>query len=106
MQKGSVDKPGKLREWWHFASRFGLTTSQEGGFVSLPMDFITSCEIEIVGSLGIPHPDYAGLLALVAEGRLRPKSLVDREVRLEDVNDVFDEMTRFETRGFNMITAF
>ena len=86
--------------------QIGLTTSEEGGFVPLPMDLITSCEIEVVGSLGIPHPDYAGLLALVAEGRLRPKDLVEREVRLEDVNDVFDRMTRFETKGFNVITSF
>ncbi|WP_067928645.1 zinc-dependent alcohol dehydrogenase family protein [Alicyclobacillus shizuokensis] len=86
--------------------QIGLTTSEETGHVSLPMDFITTSEIEIVGSLGIPHPDYRGLLSLVAEGRLNPKALVEREVGLEDVNEVLDNMTNFRTKGFNVITRF
>jgi D-arabinose 1-dehydrogenase-like Zn-dependent alcohol dehydrogenase len=86
--------------------QIGLTTSEEGGNVALPMDAITCAEIEIVGSLGIPHPDYRGLLSLVSEGRLNPKSLVEREVNLEDVNEVFDNMTTFRTKGFNVITRF
>ncbi|MCL6518060.1 MAG: alcohol dehydrogenase, partial [Alicyclobacillus sp.] len=84
----------------------GLTTSEEGGMVSLPMDMITAMELEIAGSLGNPHPQYTGLLQLVASGRLRPTSLVEREVGLEDVNEVFTQMTEFRTRGFNIITRF
>ncbi|GGE04464.1 alcohol dehydrogenase [Marinithermofilum abyssi] len=84
----------------------GLTTAEEGGFVSLPVDLITAFEIEFVGSIGNPHPNYRGLLDLVASGRLNPKRLVEREVGLVDVNEVFDNMTQYKTKGFNVITKF
>ena len=86
--------------------QIGLTTSNEQGMVSLPIDIITLMELEVVGSFGNPHVEYDGLMSLVAEGRLKPRSLVEREVRLEDVNEVFDRMSRFETKGFNIITQF
>lgn len=86
--------------------QIGLTTSEESGMVTLPIDMITAMELEVVGSLGNPHPDYTGLLSLVAQGRLRPKELVEREIGLEDVTEVFERMTRYETRGFNVITRF
>ncbi len=84
----------------------GLTTSQEGGNVSLPVDLITASEIDFVGSFGNPHPDYRGLLDLVSSGRLNPKRLVEKEVALSDVNRIFDDMTQFQTNGFNVITQF
>ncbi|WP_029423425.1 zinc-dependent alcohol dehydrogenase family protein [Alicyclobacillus macrosporangiidus] len=86
--------------------QIGLTTAEEGGIVGLPIDAITAMELEIVGSLGNPHPKYTGLLQLVASGRLRPTTLVERQVSLDDVNEVFQNMTEFRTRGFNIITRF
>ncbi|NIK16015.1 threonine dehydrogenase-like Zn-dependent dehydrogenase [Saccharococcus thermophilus] len=84
----------------------GLTTSEEGGFVSLPVDLITASEIEFVGSIGNPHPDYRGLMSLISSGRLNPKRLVEREIKLEDVNAVFENMSQYNTKGFNVITKF
>lgn len=84
----------------------GLTTSEEGGMVSLPVDMITAMELEFVGSLGNPHPAYRGLLNLVASGRLNPKSLVTEEVGLEDVSRVFEDMSNYQTMGFHVITRF
>ncbi|MDQ0191478.1 zinc-dependent alcohol dehydrogenase family protein [Alicyclobacillus cycloheptanicus] len=86
--------------------QIGLTAAAESGMVALPIDAMTFQEIEFMGSLGNPHSSYAGLLSLVAEGRLNPKSLVESEVELTEVNNIFDKMTRFETRGFNVITSF
>ncbi|KYD13254.1 Alcohol dehydrogenase [Caldibacillus debilis] len=86
--------------------QIGLTTSAEGGYVSLPVDLITASEIEFVGSLGNPQPDYSGLLALISSGRLNPKRLVEQEVSLSDVNRIFDNMTHYKTKGFNVITSF
>ncbi|MCL8207869.1 MAG: zinc-dependent alcohol dehydrogenase family protein [Actinomycetia bacterium] len=86
--------------------QIGLTTAAEGGMVAVPIDAVTAMELEIVGSLGNPHPAYDGLLSLVAAGRLRPRNLVEREVGLEDVNAVFAAMTEFQTRGFNVVTRF
>lgn len=86
--------------------QIGLTTSAEGGMVTLPVDMITAMELEFLGSVGNPHPDFRGLLNLVAAGRLNPRSLVTAEVRLEDASQVLDEMSSFRTVGFHVITTF
>lgn len=84
----------------------GLTSSEEGGIVPLPVDMFTAMELEFVGSLGNPHPDFRGLLSLVSQGRLNPKSLVSCEVALEDASRVLEEMSGFKTMGFNVISKF
>ncbi|MDN6149315.1 MAG: zinc-binding dehydrogenase [Yaniella sp.] len=84
----------------------GLTGSEEQGIAQIPIDAMTAGEIELVGSFGNPRPDFPGLLALVSQGRLDPGSLVEREVGLGDVNEVFDNMSEFKTKGFNIITQF
>lgn len=86
--------------------QIGLTTQAEGGLASIPIDAITSNELEIVGSLGNPLTDYEGLLALIAQGKLNPKSLVTREISLDEVSDVLNDMTNYKTYGFNVITSF
>jgi D-arabinose 1-dehydrogenase-like Zn-dependent alcohol dehydrogenase len=86
--------------------QIGLTTKDEGGLVGLPVDVITAMELEIVGSLGNPRSEYDGLLALIARGKLNPQSLVSREVALDDVSVILDDMTNYKTFGFNVITRF
>ncbi|WP_425350541.1 zinc-binding dehydrogenase [Brevibacterium permense] len=84
----------------------GLTGSEEKGLAQIPIDFVTAAELEIVGSYGNPQPKYPGLLGLVSQGRLDPEALIEREVGLEDVNEVFENMSNFATKGFNIITRF
>ncbi|NWN87685.1 MAG: zinc-dependent alcohol dehydrogenase family protein [Micrococcaceae bacterium] len=84
----------------------GLTGAEEQGIAQVPIDAITAAEIEILGSFGNPQPNYPGLLALVSQGRLDPESLIEREVGLGDINEVFDNMSEFKTKGFNIITTF
>nr|PZN38413.1 MAG: alcohol dehydrogenase [Bacillota bacterium] len=84
----------------------GLTGQEEQGMVALPTDLIVSMELEFVGSLGNPHPQYQGLLALVEQGRLKPRSLVSRTVKLEEASDVLQAMSEFRTVGFTVITEF
>ncbi|GIO24068.1 zinc-dependent alcohol dehydrogenase family protein [Oceanobacillus sp. J11TS1] len=86
--------------------QIGLTTSQESGVVDIPIDMITLSEIEIVGSFGNPRTEYDGLLNLIAQGKLNPKSLVSKEVTLNDVSDIFRDMSNYRTYGFNIITSF
>ncbi len=86
--------------------QIGLTTSEEQGMASIPIDAITLQELEIIGSLGNPQPKYPGLLSLVSSGRLTPQDLVESEVSLEDVTDVFNRMTEYKTNGFNIMTTF
>ncbi len=51
---------------------------------SLPMARVIAHELEIVGSHGMAAHDYPAMLALVAEGRLRPGLLVTRRLSLEE----------------------
>ncbi len=48
----------------------GITSQEESGQVSLPLDLLTNLELEVVGSLGNPHPNYVELLALVVRQKL------------------------------------
>ena len=84
----------------------GLTGAEEQGIAQIPIDAVTASEIEILGSFGNPQPKYHGLLSLVAQGRLDPQPLIEREVGLGDVNEVFSNMSDFKTKGFNIITTF
>ena len=51
---------------------------------SIPMARVAAREVEIIGSHGLAAADMPALLAMVAEGRLRPAALVRREVGLEE----------------------
>jgi propanol-preferring alcohol dehydrogenase len=84
----------------------GITSQEEKGQVSLPLDLLTNLELEVVGSLGNPHPKYAELLQLVAQKKLWPARLVTRQIALADVTDTLERMTRFDTVGFEVITRF
>lgn len=86
--------------------QIGLTTSSESGVVDIPIDMVTMMELEVVGSLGNPRAEYDRLLRLIARGKLNPKSLVSREISLNDVTDVFNDMSNYQTYGFNIITDF
>jgi D-arabinose 1-dehydrogenase-like Zn-dependent alcohol dehydrogenase len=86
--------------------QIGLTTHNEAGVVGIPIDVVTAMELEIVGSLGNPRSEYDGLLSLIAQGKLNPRSLVSREIALDDVSDVLNDMTTYKTYGFNVITKF
>ncbi|UPJ84369.1 alcohol dehydrogenase catalytic domain-containing protein [Bradyrhizobium sp. 183] len=84
----------------------GLTGNEDEGKVAFPADEIVNKELSIVGSLGNPHSSFPELLSLVASGRLKPSALVSRKVALTDVSDVLEEMDRFATSGYVIITSF
>lgn len=84
----------------------GLTSQEERGQVVIPIDTLITGEWELVGSKGNPQPNYAELLALVAQRKLNPARLVTRQIALSDVSDTLERMTRFDTVGFEVITRF
>ncbi len=49
----------------------------------LPMDRVVAQELEVYGSHGMAAADYPAMLALVADGRLRPELLVGEVIDLE-----------------------
>lgn len=88
--------------------QIGLTTKSETntGEISLPVDTMTFKEISFIGSLGCPPASYAGMLGLIAEGRLEPKRLVTKTVSIDDTSDVLASMSEYGTMGFQVITSW
>jgi alcohol dehydrogenase len=68
------------------------------------MQRVIAHELEILGSHGMPAHAYPGLLALVADGRLRPDLLVRREIGLDDAAEAL--RTVGSTPGITVITQF
>ena len=56
-----------------------------GGPVPLPMDLVIARELEIYGSHGMAARDYPAMLAMVADGALRPGLLVGEVIELAQV---------------------
>jgi alcohol dehydrogenase len=63
----------------------------------IPMSAVIAKELAILGSHGMPASDYAELLAMVASGALRPQSLIERRIRLEDVPEALVRMAEGTT---------
>ncbi len=86
--------------------QIGLTTQDDKGEISLPIDQLLAKELSILGSLGNPHADYPDLLRLVSSGKVDPGRHLEAEIGLGDVQGVFDRMPKFGTNGFSIITNF
>lgn len=84
----------------------GLTTQVEKGQVPIPVDMIVAMEIEFVGSLVHPQSGYDSLLEMVTRGKLDPKKLVGRTIRVEEASSVLEAMSKFETIGMVIINQW
>ena len=58
----------------------------------IPMDRVLAWELEIRGSHGMPAVDYPAMLAMVADGRLRPGDLVAGTIGLDGIGDALAAM--------------
>jgi hypothetical protein len=72
----SLRKGGRL-------TQVGLTSTEDQGNVSIPLDLFVLQELAIISSNGNPHSAYPHLLTLVAAGKLNPRALVRKEVSLD-----------------------
>jgi threonine dehydrogenase-like Zn-dependent dehydrogenase len=84
--------------------QIGLT--EKGGIDKFPISSISAKELQIIGVTGNPHVEYESLLTLISNGKLNPKSLVTKEISLNDVTSVLEEMNNYKTFGFKVITQF
>lgn len=84
----------------------GVTSAAEAGEVALPIDLMTTAEIEFRGSLGNPNHHYRPLLNMVERGILHPETIIGERIGLADVPRVMDAMGSFGTVGFTTITDF
>jgi len=74
-----------------------------GGPVPLPMDLVIARELEIYGSHGMAARDYPAMLALVADGTLRPGLLVGDVIGLEDVGRALAAMDGLTPAGMTVV---
>ena len=70
----------------------------------VPMERVVALELEVLGSHGMSATAYPELLALVADGRLRPDLLVTREIGLDDAAEAL--RTVGTVPGVTVITSF
>jgi alcohol dehydrogenase len=69
----------------------------------LPMGHVIARELEIRGSHGLQAREYAGMLELIATGRLHPEKLLGRTITLSQVGAELAGMDSF--RGVGVTVA-
>jgi D-arabinose 1-dehydrogenase-like Zn-dependent alcohol dehydrogenase len=74
-----------------------------GGPVPLPMDLVIARELEIYGSHGMAARDYPAMLAMVADGTLRPGLLVCEVIGLGDVGRALAAMDGLTPAGMTVV---
>jgi len=84
----------------------GMTSSDQSGMIPLPVDLMLVLEVEFTGAMGLARADYPEMLRQVAAGKLRPGSLVNERIPLEEASRVLKAMNTFDTVGINVITSF
>lgn len=86
--------------------QIGMTTAEEGGSVSVPVDTMVTEELEFHGAYGMAPHDYEPMIEMIERGRLAPAEIVTEEIGLEDVPDTIERMGDYETVGIPVVTEF
>ena len=84
--------------------QIGMTTDEEAGEVSLPVDDMVNTELEFVGVKGMPPNRYPELFRMIAADKLSPADLVTNVVSLDDVSDRLASMDDYDTLGIEVVT--
>ena len=72
----------------------------------IPMEPVIMGEIEILGSRGMPAPDYPRVFTMIESGQVDPGRLVTRTVSLDEASSVLEEMGEFNGVGVTVIDRF
>lgn len=72
----------------------------------IPMARVAAWELELVGSHGMGVADFVDVLELVAQGKLQPQALVEREVSLEEGAQAIMALEQGSPVGITMVTTF
>ncbi|WP_254861337.1 zinc-dependent alcohol dehydrogenase family protein [Natronomonas gomsonensis] len=86
--------------------QIGLTTSEEEGEVSLPVDSIVMDEREFIGSFGMPPHEYEEIFSMMEQGKIDPGKIVSKTISLEEVPDTIASMGDFDTVGIPVCNEF
>jgi D-arabinose 1-dehydrogenase-like Zn-dependent alcohol dehydrogenase len=83
--------------------QLGLTSEEEKGQVSLPIDLMVAKELTLRGSLGMQPHRYGEMLAQVVRGRLNPGRMISRQIKPEEIGNTLQLMTDYKTDGFVIV---
>lgn len=86
--------------------QIGLTSSAEGGEVSIPTDLIVARELRFIGTYGMQPSRYDELFRMIERGKLNPEAMVTETVSLSDSAETLASMTDFDTVGIPVIDEF
>ncbi|MDZ7687452.1 MAG: zinc-dependent alcohol dehydrogenase family protein [Halobacteriales archaeon] len=86
--------------------QLGLTTGEEEGEIPLPVDEMVFGERDFVGSFGMQPNRFDEIFRMMESGKLEPSKIIGETVALDDVPEVLDSMSEFDTIGFPVITEF
>jgi alcohol dehydrogenase len=73
------------------------------GHPRVPMSRAIAWELDVLGSHGMAAADYPEMLALVADGALRPQDLVERVVSLDDAARLLPELHAAPRAGMTVV---
>lgn len=86
--------------------QIGMTTSEEEGSVSVPVDQMVFDEQSFHAAYGAPPTEYDEILRLMEQDRLDPGRIVGETVTLDEVPTVMERLDDFETVGIPVCTEF
>lgn len=86
--------------------QIGLTTSEEEGEVSLPVDMMVTDEREFYGSYGMPPHEYDEIFSMMQADTLDPGAIVSETISLEEVPGTVASMDEFDTVGIPVCNEF
>ena len=86
--------------------QIGMTTGEEGGEVSLPVDTMVMDEREFYGSYGAPPNEYDAILRMIEAGTVDPGRIVSETVALSAVPDTLERLDEFATVGIPVVSDF
>jgi alcohol dehydrogenase len=86
--------------------QIGLTTGEEEGEVSVPVDVIVNDEREFVGSFGMPSHEYDEMFRMMEAGKIDPGRIVSETVSLEEVPETVASMGDYGTVGISVCNEF
>ncbi|MGO4618485.1 zinc-dependent alcohol dehydrogenase family protein [Ensifer sp. 2YAB10] len=72
----------------------------------IPMAQVIGHELEIYGSHGMQAWRYDAMLAMIADGKLKPQQLIGREISLAEAIPALTTMDRATDLGISVITRF
>lgn len=86
--------------------QLGMSSNPNGGMTPLPINLILLNELTLVGSVGMPVPEFRQMLQMVERGKIDPGKLVTKQIALDDINEAFEDMTKYSGFGVSVITKF